>query len=664
MWTVPKLAWIEFFRSFGLRAPGGRDFMWLTTLLLGLQLLSLLLLSSREGVLERSMDAFLGFEPGYGVPIWVAPNALRTRNAGQIDQALIDHLTEQGFPVAPFRRFAAATKLQLPGAGVWRADTRRRSRDETRFEGLAAETGGPLWPSLPRPGVSGQHGCAGAVPTEEVSEPMIPPPGAAEAGAAPPAPGVVEAGWQLALNCDLMLRYFDLAAYRQALEGRLPAAEFARIPETQDRLFEMDRIWLLLNVHKPVLAPFDVVWTRHIKLGAEQIVFVAPMKLWTMIDVAERNPEEFCLFAEMGPSLGRRVTVLRSDVPMVMSPEQRERLPEIFKAMHRRLGGELELGDDIQGATLRLETAAEHEAFRRGRRCDPGVPEALVAAVAAEAGYDYDPSRLLEVVPNSSPIAVDGHRMSIPCESVFPEEERYSTEGRIGDDCVRSFSLATKGRGYSEALVFASARLDLPSLVEYLRCRPLAGRPPPEERVPLCVDPEIDPEGARPEPRIAINAIYEDSLTRFGFLTRLVDLLSRPMAVVLLGLLTVILVVQLGTVIGHRRVRYGMMLSQGLSWRQIRLILIAQVCIGVILSLSFAVLGFLAIRISIDPGARRLTRAFDSITEGRNLEPLPLDATHVALVGIGVLLVAVIIADALSRFSGVSTRVSLERLLQ
>ena len=72
-----RLAWIEFslpFCRLRSEAPGGRDFMWLTFLLVLVLTLGLLLQATRVGMLERFVDVFLGTVKNHGVPIWVIPN--------------------------------------------------------------------------------------------------------------------------------------------------------------------------------------------------------------------------------------------------------------------------------------------------------------------------------------------------------------------------------------------------------------------------------------------------------------------------------------------------------------------------------------------------------------------------------------------------------------
>ena len=66
---VFRLAWTEFslpFRHLRSGVPGGRGFLWLTSLLMLVLTLGLLLQATRVGLLERFIDVFLGTVEGHG----------------------------------------------------------------------------------------------------------------------------------------------------------------------------------------------------------------------------------------------------------------------------------------------------------------------------------------------------------------------------------------------------------------------------------------------------------------------------------------------------------------------------------------------------------------------------------------------------------------------
>ena len=634
--TVWTLAWTEYCRAFTKRAPGGRDLLWLTMLLAGVQLLALVLITAREGVLERSVDAFLGSEPGYGVPVWVLPNALRTRPTRAIDQGILDELDAAGFPVAPYRRYRAGSMITLPGEDLWAKgiDEDFGQSSAPRFAGLAAKTGGPLWPDQTPGGWADDTG-----------------------------------PWKIALDYDLFAEYFSLTDYKAALENRIPAADHAKIPDKIEDLRALSEIWLNVRVHTEQLTRFQIVWGTNLGVGSQPSAFVAPAKLYHMIDLARRHAPKMCLFIENGPQMGRRVLQVKSGNLLQMQVKEGQAVADAavtaFEALHERFPGLIE-GNDGTGIFVSIDFHDEdhRETFARGSKCDPGVDEVRLTAIADELGVPYDRQNPGVLVPATSPFRIDDRAITVPADTVLSETKGEATASVIDGVDMRTFPVAAGINGYPEALVFARNRLQLFELIAYLKCEPAPGYATPEDRSALCKHPTIDGPDAEPDPRLVVNPIYTDALTRFSFLSELIDKLRTPLGVILVTLLIAVLFVQLGTVIGHRRVRYGMMISNGLTWGQVRLLLMIQVGIGALAALAVATLATMGMRLALAPGLDTLSQRFRSVTDGRVLEALPLSLIDVAMVGAMALVTSLLLARFLLWFTGVSSRKPMDRLLR
>ncbi len=617
-----RLAWIEFARAFRLRfAPGGRDLMWFTLLLAGLQLHGLVILAAREGILEQSVNAFLGYEEGHGVPVWVLPNSLRGTYAGNIDADLVASVREAGFGMEPYRRFRTAAKLRLPSSGIWRGGRAMDTRGLPRFAGLAVDTGGPLWPG--------------------------------------PAPAA-EGPWPIVLNATTFARYFDLSAYRAALDGRVPEAELAAIPDDPARITELPRLWLEMRVHKGELAPFEVTWAPHITIGAEQIAYVAPLDLWHLIDEAARNPATLCLFPEGGPGLGRRILTLRSEA--LAFGTDRRALRAGFAELAEALGGTLRARPTRMQVTFGTED--ERAAFAPGRRCDPGLPEGRVLAMAAEAGLPVSAADPGVVVDSTRPVRIEAGRLLLPCDAVPPDRRARGETQDEGGQCLVALPLAERDTGFEEAFLYAASRLEIGRLLDFVLCRPVDGLPPPEARRPLCLDPEVDAAEAEPDPRLRIDEVYEDALTRYNFLTDLIEQLRGPIGLGLFGLLLVILWVQIGTILGHRRLRYAMLLCNGATWGQIRLMVVAQGVFAATLALALAVAVFAGVHALLEIQAGDLAARYPVISDGVALNPLPLGPGSVALVGGLAISASAVLLLVQARLFGISRRLPVETLLR
>lgn len=630
---ILRLAWTEFARAFRPRfAPGGRDLMWFTLLLAGLQLHGLVILAAREGILEQSVNAFLGYEEGYGVPVWVLPNSLRSSFAGAIDKDLIETVNEGGFGMEPYRRYRASGKLRLPAAGIWKGGQAMAARSLPRFAGLAVDPSGPLWPD--------------AAPAATA---------AAATAAAEPGPE-----WPIVLNASTFERFFDLATYRAALRGRIPDDAFAEIPERIEDITQMPRIWLVTRVHRGTLTPFRVAWAPHITIGAEQIAFVAPLGLWHMMDEAARNPAQLCLFVEAGPVPGRRLLTLRSK--LLPPGTDRAEIEAGFRQLAERLGGE------VAARPTRIQitfgTDDERAAFRPGQRCDPGLPEALVRGHAAALGLPIDERNPGEHVVSAGPVGLTRDSIELPCEAVADDRRAQGETHEEGGACRVRLPISNRATGFEEAFVYATSRLEIGRLLDFVLCRPAAGLPAPADRQPLCRDPEVDPPDAEPESRLRIDEVYEDALTRYNFLTDLIEQLRGPIGIGLFVLLFVILWVQIGTILGHRRLRYAMLLCNGATWGQIRLMLVLQALLAVALALAMALSVFLVVHSVLDAMTAGFAERYPVVAAGIDLNPLPVSAQAILSIAGLAILTSISLLLLQARWFGISRRLPVEALLR
>lgn len=587
-----KLAFLEFKRAFGRRAAGGRDLFWLTLLMFFVQFLALLILAARGGILERSIDAFLGNTPDYGIPVWVLPNYLGTQQPVMITSDLLSEVSADGFHAAPFRRLENGRMLRLPADGIWRGE----------FAGMAVELDGPL---------------------------------AARAA-------VVQSGdgpWQIVLDRRLFAAHFNLEAYRSALKGRLPEADWAEIPSSLEAL---DRLWLSARVHQiDRLMAFDVTWSGHFGVGSDKVAFMVPIALHNLFTVAQDNPG-VCAFLEAGPGLGLRVKAVRSAMLLTASDADRAVLKAEFKALSERVGGGLvDRGSRLEVALGNPELARKLEA---SGICDGGVAEAFVDGYAQGLSVE-----IADQMRPTRPFEASSHEVRVTCSALTPSALELAVKDASGDDCVATVDLANPSGGYNEMQLYARSRSDLKRLVDYMKCAPVAGTPAPSARKNLCVE-----TAGGYESRLMINQIYEDSLSRFSFLTSLLSAISGPIGLVMVGLLAAILWVQLGVVIEHRRKRYMMFLASGLSWLQIRGMLVLQMALATGLGLVLAAVSTLSIRTMLSGSMAQLATRYEKITQGEAIDVLPFGIAELGIVGISTLVLGFLIAILQLRLNGVS----------
>lgn len=625
-----KLSLVEFLRSCSRRAPGGRDFFWMTLLMFFVQLLALLILSAREGVLDRSVDAFLGNRPGYGIPVWTLPNNFGENEPVMITNELVGEVRDSGYYGAPFRRVENLQLIRMPDNNVWTAS---RGAGGGLLSGMAADFSGPLYPTINRP------------PTE---------------GSIPPE---LQDAWDIVLDENIFRRYFNLEAYRESLQGRIPDSQFAAIPESIENLTDMSVIWLHVRVYRrEVLTPFKVTWAEYFGIGATNTAFIIPIEMFNGFLMAGRNPN-LCVVLDGGPQLKPRVLNVKSGRVFQLSLEEKSAFTEELKRLGAPIGGHVQQrGSRIMLDFLHGPGGGPPPGPPGGRNpnCDGGAPNLLFHAYLAESGMVLDPGQI-ETAPPTPGMELTANSVSGPCGAFAPRSAEVASESRDGGICIATVPVADFSTGYPEMLMYAEDRLQIKSLVDFMSCRDGDATQSSGETPNLCL--ESNEAGKAPESRLMINQIYEDSLTRFGFLTELLRAISGPIGLSMLLMLVAILWVQLGTVLGHRKIRYAMLLSNGMSWRQVRLMVVAQACMGVCLSLAFAYIVFIAAKILVLNRMSGITNTYEMITLGNPIDVLPVNPVMVAIVFIATLITAVVLTIMQMRLIGLSPRRALDRLL-
>lgn len=660
-----KLSVLEFIRSCSRRAPGGRDFFWMTLLMFFVQLLAIIILSAREGVLERSVDAFLGNRPGYGIPVWTLPNFLGNSQPVMITNELVEEVRDAGFYGAPFRRLSNGELLRPSARDVW---TVPQGANGGQFGGMAASFDGPFYPVI----ITG--------PVEGAS----------------PVPRTLENAWDIILDENLFRRFFDLEAYRTSLEGKLPQADLDLIPTRSADIPKMSIIWLNLKVHRrEILTPFKISWSKFFGVGSRDTAFIVPIEMFNAYQVAKENPG-LCAFLENGPAFDRRISSIRSGRVFSMTAEEKQGFVDDMERLGPLFGGELnQRGSRV---VMNFDTAP-NGLNNPDRGCDIGISSMRLSHALSQLDIIL-PNDRIEEVPTTAFFASGAETVTARCDALTERTLSKVERTGTGENCVATITVADTASGYSEMLMYAENRLAIKNLLDYLDCRrnpatpsarnspnlcilpspeevnaALGGKPPPlpppprangagADRPPPAPRPEA--AGARmpkPESRLMINQIYEDALTRFGFLTELLRAISGPIGAAMLFMLVAILWVQLGTVLGHRRIRYAMLLSNGLSWFQVKSLVVVQAAIGVCLSLIVALAVFFAAKSVVLYNMGGITRRFEMITLGNPIDVLPINVGMILIVFVATLITAVVLTLMQMRLNGLSPKSALERLL-
>jgi hypothetical protein len=648
--TFALLAWKEFSRAFWRRAPGGRDFFWLAALLCLLQVLALTMYSAREGVLERSVDAFLGYEPEYGIPVWTRPNAVGYGGISMISDELIESIEADGYPAEPFRRIFGRTLVRPPSPDSWSVGSSGDMQDT--FVGIVADLDGPIAPSVTLPTAPSRYS------------------------------GTLEELWPIVLDIDVFHRYFDLQRYRGSVSGRIPEGAYAEIPADIADLALMPMIWL--EITTPIgnrLMPFRVTWGRYLGVGSAPVAYMVDRRFHVAVEAIDQNPA-LCIDVTGGPAFPAAVTEVRSERLFVLPQDRREAIEQRMTVGLQAASAEF--GGEVRASTSRV---VWQPATRSNRsECPAWIPSTTLAMFLADASLvasddhidagDDAPGVEIARMSVDPGFGVTAEGYSAPCEKLSDEALRFPDTRQEATDhgCVAHVSATPDEDGYGEMLMFATERTQIDELRDYINCAEpemrAAGaaealaRPFAEDAGALCRLVRTPAGDEVVQSRLMLSEVYQDSLARLGFLTRLLETVSGPVGVGLVLLLIAILQVQIGTVVGHRRKDYALLLANGFSSRQLTAMVMLQMMLGALFAMIAALAVFSLFRVGLLYWSDALATDFERILQGRRIDVLPLSPMGVIAILALVLAMSSFFSWWQMRRNGVSAKGSVEDLLR
>ncbi len=564
-----ELALIEWRRAF--RGVGGgagrRDFLWLTVLLFLTVMLALLLWSSREGLLNQFVNVSLGYLEGSGVPVWVVAE-IDIEGSETIDRELMDMVrsaNDKELTIFPYRE-VEENLIRLPGTAV---GTKIWKREEIVTWAVAA--GDPLW----------------EVPLADDAD---------TAGGRLPL--------RVVLNIGQFAKNFDCDVYLEETRGlqaprREPAGDPALVEQLRQRVpcLADGFLWLEIQVRKRwKTLPFEIVPLRRIAT-MQDVDLLVPLSTFSAAKVSGYYPD--LRYSPEDPAGEvRHLTALRLRSVGGKLPSE-----ESLRLFRQCLG----LGDGKPGNRMVLNPPQLAEKVRScGTQAGtplqqendptPKVPFLTVAQLEVADAIDYDPADYLLV----------------PCDRLARSAEDHLSGCEDG---------GSEGRG----------RLDLVSLMEgYPKALVYTERERLDETVELLSQlqrPAVWGEPGKMRRALYIHPTYQSALVRFGFIDRIVGLLARSYGVFFVAFLVVLLWVQLGVVVGHRRHQYGVYLAKGMAWTQIRKMVLLQVTVSFAAAFAVALVAMGALSAWLSYGVSKVLHAegfADHISGDLVLLPLPL----------------------------------------
>ena len=529
---VFRLAWTEFslpFRHLRSGVPGGRDFLWLTSLLMLVLTLGLLLQATRVGLLERFVDVFLGTVEEHGVPIWVIPNPVSRGSIKFISNDVIKEVENEGLRIFPYREVDAGfSHVELPSQSIWKT----QSDLAPKFSGWAVYLNDPLWPET------------------KVDIGKLP--------------------LKIVINRTLFQKHFDHRRYNEIMRNKISGSLFSEITDEQfSSRRPTDDLWLnIRSGNRSSLQKFEVTWRDRIPT-IRNIVFLFPMSTYHALNEASNYPE-LRYYPEYEGNAGsrlRRITV-SGDVGH-----------ENFQKFLTTTKGK---ASQTRGRTVVAFNFPQNKF--------------LVDELLSDMKLNY---RALEVVNGHHIIDKKTH-IELPCDVIPERELRKLKTNRDGDgQCSGLKDVTSAGNGFLRAFIYVPDRTTLNSAVE----RSL----------------EIHNQA------LSVHPIYKDALNRFGFLTKIIDALRWPYGIILLLFLISVLGIQIGTLVDHRRGRYGIFLAKGVNWIELYQMLYIQIGFALIIGAGGASIIIAIVKSAVSKVVSSTTQEFQDTLSTTNFEILPLE---------------------------------------
>ena len=616
VWSI--MASRAFWRSFACSrfgcGGGARDFFWLTLLLSLVISMALLLVGSRAGLLERFTDAILGTLRPYGVPIWVTSH---WENNEGIQTDLLDRLKELenhlpgesfGVTVHPYRRLAQnSPQIRLPAESIWGSGE--------PWVGWAVYANDPLWnlvgsqaataSSTSLFGFFGVTASPNPTPNWTASFPtlsgirdILAPVTPFFGGEVKPSPRKVETKpaptvakeneWQglplsIVLSESLFSKQFDYAAYREMMQPLLRQKKLSRLPATLpqgDLKNALHSLWLKVMIgNEEMLVPFQVHWVHHIP-GMEKVAYLFPLTTYHALLAAYHFPE-----LRYNPATqGRGDTAYFEQLTAPSFP--REAITRYAHCVQTAVA-----------ATGLMDLPTVDEA-----RCPkpnlPGMRASNRVATNDNAAWDtlnHDAFNHLWVPCHRLP------RSNALRGTLCPESSASDTDNT---PLFVPWDVTADGTSFAAMHVYVPDPTRLSRGIQEL----LAVR---------------TPDGLH---ALSIQTMYQDALNRFNLLSNLLSTMVPAYALTFGLFLSALLLAQVGTLIGHRRHHYGILLSRGFTWIGLYAKLLLQMTLATLTGGCLAVFAFIPmLRLLLDDGFKSIiTHYQDLLPPGYNFEVLPL----------------------------------------
>lgn len=541
--------------------------------------LTLILALLLWGVREGLLNKFVDISVGYIEDAGI-PIWLATNNVSGIDRNLSQELSQQNIKLHPYRE-VECHEVNLPNQ-ICGYTNKIWNETTVHFDGWAVSSEDPLWKMGMKQPVE-----APVLPSNSSGLPL-----------------------EIILNRSLFAQYFNCTAYINALQ-QLPFT----IPNAQsDKLscLANGTLWLELKVGKyKELVPFHIHWQPHIPT-MRNLAFLFPLSTLNTLKlvVNDKHPK------------------------LKYYPEAQANQITRVKELKIKPGKE---GLSVE-SMAKLTTCLQNPEKKRYRlTLKKPLPKTWVATCAKQSGIPLQGEHRIsppflkitdELNSHYFQYDIDGpltifcrdNSPCLPCQQIPSLQDNLGENVTCNDKEAKINDMIAATGSYQRAFAYVENRTALAAQIEKIKEFQL---------------PQQDSKA------FYIHPTYDDALVRFRFIDAIMNILEWWYGPFFLMFLTILLLVQVGIVITHRKHNYGILLSKGVSWAQMYKMVLMQIALSFAVAMSIAIFIDEAMQWLLAMQLENVTTKkpyIDHIIAGQ-LDLLPLSFLDYVLVGSIVLMV-------------------------
>jgi len=433
---------------------------------------------------------------------------------------------------------------------------------------------------------------------------------------------------EIILNRSLFQQYFNCAAYIQVVQQQLPF--WTPPPKTSEPLYCLanQQIWLeaQVNTERRELLPFQIHWQTRIPT-MQQLAFLLPLSTLHTFKVASyfthlnyypeaqltdqqnnHRVKELMLWSDTTDSQSlSSLTACLTNAHIV---------DEVRVVLKYPLPKYWVLSC-LEKNNIPLKQASQ--------RLTP--PYWLITEEAETHYFKYHRQDLLKISCKKSQATCQ------PCQRIIQSSAwtaLKNTDCRPNQTTADMMALIGS---YQKALAYVTDKNQLASTLAKIT------------RLPQ--------NATDTSPAFYIHPTYNDAFIRFLLIQQVIELLKVIYSPFFLIFLIILLVVQTGLVITHRRHNYGILLAKGVSWQQLYQMILLQLGLSFLVALGMATVVIEIIRQGLSWGFANIvtTKPYIDHLIVNNFDLIPLSWIDYSAVGLITLLMSYLIATLIFRYT-------------